>query len=186
VRVIAGRFKGRRLVSAPKGVRPSTDRVRESLFAVLTPRLAGAYVVDLFCGTGSLGIEALSRGAVGALFVDRAPRSLAALERNLGPLQKEAPELEITVKRQEVLGFVTEAGGGWPTRGVDLVFMDPPYDDPVGPAALAALARGRGDELGLVIYESGEAEPPPPPELEVERVLRFGDTRVTLLRGGKS
>ena len=183
MRVIAGRFKGRRLVAAPTGVRPSTDRVRERLFAVLTPWLANARVVDLFCGTGSLGIEALSRGAASAVFVDRAPRSLAALEKNLAPLLREAPELGIAVRRQEVLRFIAS---GWPEDGADLVFMDPPYDDPVGPAALTALAGKHGASTGLVVYESGDVEAAPPPELETLRVLRFGDTRVTLLRGGKS
>ncbi len=179
MRVIAGRFRGRRLGPAPPGVRPSSDRLREQLFAVLEPRLAGARVLDLFCGTGSLGIEALSRGAAGALFVDRARASLAVLQRNLAPLVAAAPELAVSWQRQEVLRFIAEA---WPEPGPDGVFLDPPYGDPVGGAALAAIAALSSGQPAWLAFESENRELPLPPLLVVERVLCAGDTRVTLLR----
>ena len=181
MRVIAGRFGGRRLLPAPAGVRPSTDRVRERLFAVLEPRLPGAYVVDLFCGTGSLGIEALSRGAAGALFVDHAAASLGVLRRNLVALRESAPELDIAVMRSDVRHFIERR---WPRRRVNGILMDPPYDDASGPAALMALAEQRGADLDWVAVEHADRELGAPPGLEIERVLRCGDTRVTLLRGG--
>jgi 16S rRNA (guanine966-N2)-methyltransferase len=179
MRVIAGRFRGRRLAPAPAGVRPSSDRLREQLFAVLEPRLAGARVLDLFCGTGSLGIEALSRGAAAAHFVDEAAAPLAVLERNLAPLLAAAPELAVGWRRQEVLRFIAAA---WPQPGPDGVFLDPPYGDPVGEAALAAIARLRAGRPAWLAFESENREPALPPGLGVERVLRCGDTRVTLLR----
>ena len=83
MRIIAGRFKGRRLPPAPPGVRPSTDRVRERLFMILGPNLEGGLVVDLFCGAGTLGIEALSRGAERCIFVDRSRSHLERLRRCL-------------------------------------------------------------------------------------------------------
>jgi 16S rRNA (guanine966-N2)-methyltransferase len=180
VRVIAGRFKGRRLAPAPEGVRPTSDRVRERLFGVIEPELPGAGVLDLCCGTGSLGIEALSRGAASALFVDRSPRSLAVLERNLAPLRAAAPELAIGVCRAEALTFLRRR---WPSPPPGLVFLDPPYGEPLGPALLAALAARRP---ARIVYESEDRDLDAPGGLVIERVLRFGDTRVTLLRGGEA
>lgn len=179
MRVIAGRFRGRRLAPAPPGVRPSSDRLREQLFAVLEPRLGGARVLDLFCGTGTLGIEALSRGAAGALFVDRAAAALAVLERNLAPLLAAAPELTVSWRRMEVLRFI---GTAWPVPGPDGVFLDPPYGDPAGGAALTAIAQLGAGRPAWLAYESENREPALPPGLAVERVLHCGDTRVTLLR----
>ncbi|MBM4118561.1 16S rRNA (guanine(966)-N(2))-methyltransferase RsmD [bacterium] len=181
MRVIAGRFKGRRLQAAPAGVRPSSDRLREQLFGVLEHAgcLAGARVVDLFCGTGSLGIEALSRGAAGALFVDAAAASLAVLERNLGPLLAAAPELAVAWRRQEALRFIERE---WPRPAPDGVFLDPPYGDPAGPAALAAIGRLGAERPVWLAYESADRELVAPPGLVCERALRCGDSRVTLLR----
>ncbi|MCB9514980.1 MAG: RsmD family RNA methyltransferase [Candidatus Krumholzibacteriia bacterium] len=180
MRVIAGRFKGRRLAPAPPGVRPTSDRVRERLFAVLEPALAGVRVLDLCCGTGALGIEALSRGAAAALFVDRSAPSLAVLERNLAPLRAAAPELAMAVRRAEAVDFVRRQ---WPSPAPGLVFLDPPYGEPLGPALLAALAERRP---ARVVYESEDRDVDAPAGLVIERVLRFGDTRVTLLRGGEA
>jgi 16S rRNA (guanine966-N2)-methyltransferase len=160
-------------------VRPSSDRLREQLFAVLEPRLAGARVLDLFCGTGSLGIEALSRGAAGALFVDRAAAALAVLKRNLAPLLAAAPELAVGWRRQEVLRFIAAA---WPLPGPDGVFLDPPYGDPAGEAALAAIAALPAGRPAWLAYESERRELAAPAGLLVERVLHCGDTQVTLLR----
>ncbi len=183
MRIIAGRFKGRRLVAAPAGVRPTSDRVRERLFAVLGPRLEGAHILDLFCGTGSLGIEALSRGAASAMFVDLSGRSLAALERNLAPLRLTAPELSMTGKRTAADLFLSQP---WPGEPPDGIFMDPPYGDPSGAAALTVLGRrlaGEGRPV-WVVHEGDQAELALPVGLKFERVLHFGDTHVTLLEGG--
>ena len=120
MRVIAGRFGGRRL-SAPRGARtrPTADRVREALFSVLGD-LEGARVLDLFAGSGALGIEALSRGAAEATFVDSAPAALRALRENLTAL-----DLEAEVRRADARGFLRSARKAG--REYDLVFLDPPY-----------------------------------------------------------
>jgi 16S rRNA (guanine966-N2)-methyltransferase len=183
VRIIAGRFKGRRLAAPPAGVRPTSDRVRERLFGVLESAcgapLPGGLGVDLFCGAGTLGIEALSRGAAALHFVDRSARSLAALERNLAPL-REAGAVA-TTHRGDARRFVERSG---PAGAVAWVFLDPPYDDPAGPACLAALAARHADRLGWVAYEGRGAGLDAPPGLTRERVLRCGGTVVILMRGG--
>jgi 16S rRNA (guanine966-N2)-methyltransferase len=159
VRVIAGRFGGRRL-SAPRGARtrPTSDRVREALFSVLGD-LEGARVLDLFAGSGALGIEALSRGAAQATFVDSAPVALRALRDNLTALEIGAEAAE--VRRADARGFLRSARNTG--REYDLVFLDPPYrraaalareldrDLPavLSPGARVAVETGRQAALGL-------------------------------------
>ena len=119
MRVVAGEFKGRRL-HAPRGAgtRPTADRVREALFSILGD-VSGARVLDLYAGSGALGIEALSRGAESALFVERDRRALAALRRNLDAVGADAE-----VRSQDALRFMAHPEGVF-----DLVFCDPPYDE---------------------------------------------------------
>lgn len=122
MRVVAGKLGGRRLASPPEGVRPTSDRVREALFARLEP-LGEARVLDLFCGTGALGIEAFSRGASRVVFVDRARRSIEVLRQNLASLGMDE---EVTVVRADAasaLRRLTQAG-----ERFDLVLADPPYE----------------------------------------------------------
>ncbi len=159
MRVIAGRFGGRRL-SAPRGARtrPTSDRVREALFSVLGD-LEGTRVLDLFAGSGALGIEALSRGAAQATFVDSAPVALRALRDNLTALEIGAEAAE--VRRADARGFLRSARNTG--REYDLVFLDPPYrraaalateldrDLPavLSPGARVAVETGRQAPLGL-------------------------------------
>jgi 16S rRNA (guanine966-N2)-methyltransferase len=161
VRVIAGRFGGRRL-SAPRGARtrPTADRVRESLFSVLGD-LEGARVLDLFAGSGALGIEALSRGAAEATFVDSAPAALRALRENLAALEIGAEAAE--VRRVDARAFLRTARKSG--RQYDLVFVDPPYrraaalaselerDLPavLSPGARVAVETGRQAPLDLAL-----------------------------------
>ena len=120
MRVIAGEAKGRTLVAAKGGgTRSATDRIRETLFAILADRAEGACVLDLFAGAGTLGIEALSRGAEHATFVERAPDALAALRRNLAATRYDD---RAVVVRSDVIAFL----GGHIGR-YDLVFCDPPF-----------------------------------------------------------
>lgn len=129
MRIIAGAWGGRRLPSAPPGVRPSSDRVKEALFSMMSPRLAEARVLDLYAGTGALGLEALSRGAAHATFVERAPKSLAAIERNLAELR--VLPAQYRVIRGDALAFLAEVEG----ETFDIVLVDPPYAEveQVGP-----------------------------------------------------
>ena len=121
MRVVAGRYGGRRL-RAPRGAgtRPTADRVREALFAMLGD-VQGLSVLDLFAGSGALGIEALSRGAAAATFVDSAPRAVRAIRDNLSALGIEAAE----VRLQDARAFLRNARPQ--ERQYDLVFLDPPY-----------------------------------------------------------
>src|SRR5215218_2257874 len=121
MRVIAGTYGGRRL-QAPPGTdtRPTADRVRESLFSILRERVHDARVLDLFAGSGALGIEALSRGAKEAVFVDSAHGAVAAIRENLEKLG-----IEGLVHRRDALAWLAAAEGAQP---FELVFADPPYD----------------------------------------------------------
>lgn len=121
-RIIGGAAGGRRIAVPPRGTRPTTDRVRESLFNILTARadLTGAAVLDLYAGSGALGLEALSRGAASALFVESDPRSASVITRNVDALG-----LAGATVRRGAVATVLAAGTADP---VDLVLADPPYD----------------------------------------------------------
>ncbi|MBY0440916.1 MAG: 16S rRNA (guanine(966)-N(2))-methyltransferase RsmD [Mycobacteriaceae bacterium] len=120
-RIIAGVAGGRRIIVPPRGTRPTTDRVRESLFNIVTARLpvTGMSVLDLYAGSGALGLEALSRGASSALFVESDRRSAAVITRNIAALG-----LRGATVRQGSVSAVLAAGTNSP---VGLVFADPPY-----------------------------------------------------------
>jgi 16S rRNA (guanine966-N2)-methyltransferase len=170
VRVVAGEFRGRRL-AAPRGrrTRPTADRVREALFSMLGD-VSGARVLDLYAGSGALGIEALSRGADSAVFVERDVRAAAVIERNLASLG-----LEQRVVKQDALRFLGRAEGMF-----DLVFCDPPYDAAsrlAGPLAerLPALTA----EAARIVTESDKRTPLELPlPLLTERT--YGDTRIAI------
>jgi len=130
MRVIAGTAKGTRLAPVPGGTRPLSDRAREGLFASLGPRVDGARCADLFAGTGAVGIEALSRGAVACDFVDSGAGALRALRENLSRAKLEPAA---RVHRSDVRRFLTREDGG----PYDLAFLDPPYTFPQ--RALAAV-----------------------------------------------
>jgi 16S rRNA (guanine966-N2)-methyltransferase len=170
VRVVAGEFRGRRL-AAPRGqcTRPTADRVREALFSMLGD-VSGARVLDLYAGSGALGIEALSRGAESAVFVERDVRAAAVIERNLTSLG-----LEQRVVRQDAMRFLAHEQGTF-----DLVFCDPPYDSAsrlAGPLAerLPALT----SEEARIVTESDKRTPLELPfPLLTERT--YGDTRIAI------
>jgi len=126
VRIVAGRFKGRRLVApSGKATRPTSDRVRESLFGVIGASVEGARVLDLFAGSGALGLEALSRGAAAAVLVDRSPRAIAAIRANLETLGVDAD-----VRLMEARAALRTAAAR--REAYDLVFLDPPYRHAAG------------------------------------------------------
>jgi 16S rRNA (guanine966-N2)-methyltransferase len=176
VRVVAGRFGGRRLAAPPgRGTRPTSDRVREALFSTLGP-LGGARVLDLFAGSGALGIEALSRGAGSALLVERDPRAVAVIRANLDALGLAAPEAAVHA------GPARAALRSASARGDTyyLIFLDPPYRSApeLGrelSAALEPLLSGGG----RVVSESDRRAP-----LELDLPLtherRYGDTLIRI------
>ncbi len=175
MRVVAGRLGGRAL-AAPRGAgtRPTSDRVREALFSILGADLVdGARVLDLFAGSGALGIEALSRGAAELVLVDTSAAAVSAVRRNLSALGVEAE-----VRRQDALSYLRAASRD--ARQYDLVFLDPPYRQAsaLGPQLSAAL----GPVLALdarVVAESDRRAP-----LELDLVLlderRYGDTLIRI------
>lgn len=176
MRVIAGELGGRRL-RAPRGraTRPTSDRVREALFAMLG-ELEGARVLDLFAGSGALGIEALSRGAERAVFVERDPSALRALGVNLDSLALRAPRTE--VRGVDVRTALQSARRRQETY--DLLFIDPPYSRAreLGPGLSAAL-EPLLDPAARVIVESGAREPLEL-ELPLVRERRYGDTSIKI------
>ena len=174
MRVVAGLYRGRRLVAPPgDATRPTSDRVRESLFSVLGPSVEGARVLDLFAGSGALGIEALSRGAAAAVFVDRAPAAIKAVRANLHALG-----IEADVRRLEARLALRAASAR--SEAYDLIFLDPPY------RRAAELGRALSEALpavlapgARVVTESDRREP-----LEVALPVtderRYGDTVIRI------
>jgi len=175
MRVVAGRFGGRSLV-APRGqaTRPTSDRVREALFSILGPSLVeGVHVLDLFAGSGALGIEALSRGASQATFVDSSSAAVAALRRNL-----EALGVDAEVRRQDALAYLRSASRG--ARLYDLVFLDPPYRQAsaLGPELSAALGPVLAPAARVVAESDRRAPLTLGQPLLDER--RYGDTLIRI------
>jgi 16S rRNA (guanine966-N2)-methyltransferase len=174
VRIIAGSRKGHRIV-APKGrdTRPTSDRVRENTFNLIGP-VDGATVLDLFAGSGAMGLEALSRGAARATFVEQDAKTAAVIEANLEKLRLTGARI---VRDDAVRALATEASAG---RKYDLVLVDPPYDryDELQPT-LARYLPHVLDAGGLVVVEtSARTEPELPLELRTSR--KYGSARVSL------
>jgi 16S rRNA (guanine966-N2)-methyltransferase len=178
-RIIGGVAGGRRIAVPPKGTRPTTDRVRESLFNIVTARrdLSGLTVLDLYAGSGALGLEALSRGAASALFVESDQRSGAVIARNIESLGLTGATL-----RRGSVGAVLAAGS---TSPVDLVLADPPYDIEAAEveAVLAALATHGWVRGGTVVVVERAATGPPlswPAGWSLWPQRVYGDTRLEL------
>jgi 16S rRNA (guanine(966)-N(2))-methyltransferase RsmD len=180
MRVTGGRLGKRRLVAPPSGVRPTADRVREALFARLND-LDGVCVLDLYAGTGALGIEALSRGAARAVFVDRSNASLAALRRNLRALELESCT---RVVRGDVRGALRRLAEEH--LSFDLVLADPPYDDRDLATPLALLVSGGLlAPGGTVVVERSRRHPlPAVAGLVSQGSRRYGDTELEWLGAG--
>src|SRR5437016_8984611 len=175
MRLIAGSAGGVPL-QAPRDVltRPISDRVKETLFGILGARVPGARVLDLYAGSGAIGIEALSRGAESATFVERGAPALKALHANLGRTHLAD---RATVIAGDVVLFLDREGA----RGHDLAILDPPYDERAILAPLQRLAAQM--ELGgtVVVKHFWRTEVPEPPGLVHVRVRRFGETTLTFL-----
>jgi 16S rRNA (guanine966-N2)-methyltransferase len=176
MRIVAGRHKGRRL-RAPAGAdtRPTADRVREALFSILGP-VDGVAVLDLYAGSGALGIEALSRGAASATFVESARPALATIRANLAAAGEDAE-----VVASDVIAWLRAAAGE--ERAFSLVFCDPPYD------AAARIAQPLADLLprvaapqALIVTESSKRNPLLL-DLPLTDERTYGDTRIAIHRG---
>lgn len=169
MRIIAGRWRGHAIKAPPDSrTRPTTDRVREAWFSMMQPVLPDARVLDLFAGSGSLGLEALSRGARFATFVERGGRAVKTLQANI---RKLGAEVETTVVKADALAFIRSVERG----DHDIVLADPPYGQGFA-AALADrfLERPFADLLWLEHRVTD-----PLPEAERSDTRRYGDTLIT-------
>lgn len=179
IRITGGSARGRFLVS-PKGrdVRPTASRVREAIFNILGPAVANARVLDLYAGAGTLGLEALSRGAAHAVFVERVARYAALIRDNLARLEL-APRGRV-VCADAVRYLERRPGPGAP---FDLVFVDPPYGAGALSRVLPLLFRADIiSDSGLVVVEHGAGETPAAgPSWEAGRTYTYGKTAITLV-----
>ncbi|MEM8823405.1 MAG: 16S rRNA (guanine(966)-N(2))-methyltransferase RsmD [Pseudomonadota bacterium] len=179
MRIIGGRWRGRHLASVGAGdaaahLRPTSDRVREAIFNLLINGqgvdLEGLRVLDVFAGTGALGLEALSRGAAEATFLESGRVALGLLRKNIGLLDAQARIVARDTRRP---------GTGTPH---DLVFLDPPYEKGLGEAALAALRdEGWLAPGAMVVWEEGSPPLVPPFLTQIDQ-RQYGDTVVTLAK----
>jgi 16S rRNA (guanine966-N2)-methyltransferase len=179
MRVIAGQAKGRTLV-VPRGggTRSATDRIRETLFAILEPELEGARILDLFAGAGTLGIEALSRGAARATFVERGAEAVKALRRNLAGTG-------YTGRADVVTANVIRYLDSRPSGPFDVVFCDPPFADvEIAEATLGHEAlRSAVAPDGLVVARAhGKHVPAVPGSAHIVRVKEIGEEKLLFLR----
>jgi 16S rRNA (guanine966-N2)-methyltransferase len=180
-RVIAGTARGLRLEAPGPGTRPIGDRVKQTLFAILEPALPGAIVLDLFAGSGAAGIEALSRGAARAVFVERDARACSVIAANLARTRLAGPTARVV--RGDALAWLAgdAAAGAGP---FDLVLADPPYDEP----SLLVASLERLEPLlapgARVVAKHFWRDPPPAVVglLASERERRFGETSLTFYR----
>ncbi len=183
MRVIAGEFKGRRLV-APRGhvTRPTADQVRLALMDALMPWLPAARVLDLYAGAGGVGLEALSRGAAHATFVERDAQALRALVTNIGTLGVASRARIVRRDVRRALDSLARAG-----ERFTIVFLDPPYAEPVDPVLERIAPSGLLDAAGVVVAQHPTREPPREAigTLRAWRTRKFGETTLTFFRAGE-
>lgn len=178
MRIISGQWRSRRL-TAPKGdnTRPTADRTRETLFSMLTSRLGNfedLAVLDLFAGSGALGLEALSRGAAHCCFAEQEPATLKALEANIAALGA-GPQSDL--RKTSVMSL------GPAQKQYDLVLMDPPYGTGAGTVALEKLSRlGWIAPSAWIAIETGRREDVNVKGHEIDKIRDIGKARITLLR----
>ena len=175
MRIIAGERKGHTIV-APRGreTRPTSDRVRENVFNIVAPWVEGAQVLDLYAGSGAMGLEALSRGAERAVFVEADREAVRAIERNLDKLRLTSARV---IRLDAVAGLAQEAGAG---RKYDLVLADPPYTMTDYTALSRYLPAVLADD-GLLVFESAAKVEPELPGLSVRTSRKYGSARITVL-----
>jgi 16S rRNA (guanine966-N2)-methyltransferase len=182
MKIIAGFLKGRRLATPPGSTtRPTADQVRIALMDTLAPWLEGIRFLDLFAGAGAVGLEALSRGAAHATFVERDARAVAALRENVAALGLED---RIRILREDVRRALARLEREHERFGV--VFLDPPYETELASAALAWLGTGRVLSAPALVIAQHLTKRPPAAEtgvLHAYRTRRFGETTLTFFRG---
>lgn len=178
MRIISGDLKGRKLLSARgMATRPTSDRVREALFNILGPKPIGAHVLDLYAGTGALGIEALSRGADRAIFIDRSAQALTTLRKNLGKCNLTAVSQVIQWDITKNLNCLKHAAAPF-----DLIFLDPPYNKKLVATTLSHLLAAQCSHTDTIVvaeHESGLDTNALPSGLKLENTRRYGKTALS-------
>ena len=192
MRFIAGTARGRRIFSVSKNlpVKPISDRIKQSLFDILRPRITGAIMLDLFAGTGNVSLEALSRGALKTVMVDREPACIKNIHRNLAHLGFED---RAKVLRGDVLKPLDWVMPYSDNEGYDIIFMGPPYRDinnkmlSFSEPALKNVAEARLlAPNGIVVLQTHKTEEfAVPSGLEIYRVEKYGDTLVHFMRAAE-
>lgn len=181
MKIIGGKFKGR-VIEMPKGIRPTSDKVREALFEILKDRIEGANFLDLYCGSGAMGIEAFSRGAKAVTFVDNNPRCIATLKKNLsrlGIMGKSCLNIynKDGLKALEVLAASAAS--------FDVVFLDPPYYKDIARNTLIAISNydilTRNAVIVAEIYKK-EALPEEAGPIKKVRTVQYGDTKLEFFK----
>lgn len=172
MRITAGKYRNRRLFVPQTGLRPTTDMVRQALFNILGP-LAGLRFADLCAGSGSVGLDALSRGAESVVFVEQDRASLAVIRKNLAVLGEEAE-----VYLRPVLSFVAD----WQGPAFDVVYLDPPYEAADLYAGLSEAGIARLVSQRLIIELRTKIAPPRCEGLVQTELRRYGDTTLALYR----
>lgn len=172
MRIVAGAFRGRQLKSPTwEGLRPTSDRLRETLFNILGPSVRGATVLDGYAGTGAIGIEALSRGASAVTFVERDPRAVKLIEANLATLGATG-----VIMRAGLAEAVTRLGG----QVFDLIILDPPYADTAAAQALAAAHALVSAGTRIVVEHATRHAPPAEHSgLRLTRTVKAGDSALS-------
>jgi 16S rRNA (guanine(966)-N(2))-methyltransferase RsmD len=180
-RVIAGTAKGVRLDAPGPGTRPLTDRVKETLFAILEPELEGAAVADLFAGSGAGGIEALSRGAARAVFVERHAGAARVIAANLRRARLEAAAEVVT---RDAIAWLSDPAGAAAHGPFDVVLVDPPYEDTPAMRQALELVGPHVARRGVVVAKHFWRDAPPASIglLASGRERRFGETALTFYR----
>ena len=179
MRIIAGTFKGRKLARPAPGVRPTTDRLRESLFNVLGGRVEDSFWVDAFAGSGAVGLEAISRGASRVIFNDRSSRARNGVETNLGFCRVKSG---FELYREDAASLFKRLH--W--RPVDFVFLDPPYDfqdyDQLLEAVHQALSESSPAHVVLLEVSRRTSDELTGKHYEVMRRIRAGDSHILMLK----
>jgi 16S rRNA (guanine966-N2)-methyltransferase len=172
MRIIAGEAKGRRLETPPDGTRPLTGKAREALFSILDDAIAGAAVLDLYAGSGSFGLEALSRGAADVVFVERDPQAVSVLQVNIDTVG-----LGGRAEPGDVEGYL-----GRSSQTFDVVFVDPPWAlDDTAVEQVLTLAEPLVDQGGIVVvHRRAGGREPVSDNLRLTDRRRYGDTELWL------
>jgi 16S rRNA (guanine(966)-N(2))-methyltransferase RsmD len=174
MRIISGTHKGRRLKPpAWAGLRPTSDKLRETLFNIVAVRVPGSRVLDVFAGTGAVALEALSRGALAATCIEHDRRAVALIQENVS--QCDLADRCVII-RDDVERALSRPVAGGP---FDLIVLDPPYEYPALDAVVAAAAAQRAPGGVLVLEHARRVAPPTPPGLTATRTVTAGDSALT-------